>query len=67
MIKKIKDFHFKPGYTEVELSKQLQKFTNEIESSGGHIVGAEPIEELCVHIIGRRFTVEYEQKGDEQK
>lgn len=49
---------FTPESTYEEKNEQIKKQIDAIESSGGRIVGGEPIEKLYVKIIGRRFIVE---------
>lgn len=37
---------------------EVTKFIEELEAQGYHIVGASPIEEVVVKVVGRRFKVE---------
>lgn len=48
-----------PNMTESQWHERVKESLEQIESTGGQIVGASPILEVQTIILGRRFTVEF--------
>lgn len=52
------DIFWPAGASEEEKQAIIDKKIEELESTGCHIIGAEPIERILVQILGRRLFVE---------